>query len=111
MSETGAMSWRKRGKFLKEKPQPEEPRPYNHKDTKKWCKGVKGRKHSYVWVLDTKHFYGGPKDWYVNECTNCKKQNGYCWISVGRNVPPYRKEKCKCGFHYLDSDGYWHIKE
>lgn len=98
MSETGAMSWRQRGKYLKEKPQPEEPKRSNHKDTKKWCKGVKGRLHDYVWIPDSRHCYGKYNDWYKHECTKCQKQDDYCFfwdvqssLGLGRT--------CKCGFH------------
>lgn len=111
MSELGAASWKQRRTILRARPQPEEPKRSNHKDTKKWCKGVRGRKHIYVWTPDLRHCWNGVKDWYVNECTQCRKQNGYCWISTGGAwcVGSIDME-CKCGFHEKGPDGKWKIK-
>lgn len=92
MSETGAMSWKRKGKYLKEKPVPEEPKKgRNHKDTKKWCKGVKGREHEYEWKLTNKF----PPDWgwYDLACKKCGKHKDYC------TKPLWGNFSCKCGHH------------
>ena len=98
MSELGAASWWRRGQILRDRPQPDEPKRSNHKDTKKWCKGVKGREHNYVWALDLRRCWNGSNDWYKHECTKCQKQDDYCVIwnwQIDNNLV----EKCKCGFH------------
>ena len=98
MSELGAASWRQRRTILRARPQPEEPKPSNHKDTKKWCKGVKGREHNYVWAPDLRHCYGNDPMWYKHECTKCNKQNDYCFFwDTQYSLLPGRP--CKCGFH------------
>src|ERR1035437_347157 len=98
MSELGAASWWRRGQILRDRPQPEETKRSNHKDTKKWCKGVKGREHNYVWVLDPRRCWNGSNDWYKHECTQCTKQDNYCWISDWE-IRYDLQSRCKCGFH------------
>lgn len=98
MSELGAASWRQRRQILRARPQPEEPKPSNHKDTKKWCKGVKGREHNYIWTPDFRHCWNGKADWYKHECTKCTKQDDYCYCFDWESF--YNLGKlCKCGFH------------
>jgi hypothetical protein len=92
MSELGAASWRQRRQILRARPQPEEPKRSNHKDTKKWCKGVKGREHDYKWGLSNK--FPANWDWYDLACTKCGKHKSYCTKTFFGI-----KDKCKCGFH------------
>lgn len=92
MSELGGASWKRKGQILRERPQPEEPKRSNHKDTKKWCKGVKGREHEYKWQLTNK--YPASWEWYEDTCQKCGKQRDYCISSI-----ECLAGKCKCGFH------------
>jgi len=112
MSETGAMSWKQRGRWAKTQRPPDEPKRSNHKDTKKWCKGVKGREHNYVWVPDLRHHYSGHPTypaWYKHECTKCQKQDDYCWPACWNDRDDI-KDRCKCGFHLQESNKQWKIK-
>jgi hypothetical protein len=98
MSELGAASWRQRRQILRARPQPEEPKRSNHKNTKKWCKGVKGREHNYIWTPDLRHSYGDKALWSKHECTKCQKQDNYCFFWDAENS--FKLDRpCKCGFH------------
>lgn len=48
----------------------------NSKDTKKWCKGVRGRKHKCECVSyqDLKRTWWVPASWKVLVCTECGKE-------------------------------------
>lgn len=43
------------------------------KDTKRWCKGVAGREHVWVYTLFTKWFWA--KDEYFWKCSVCRKED------------------------------------
>jgi len=98
MSELGAASWKRRGQILKERPIPEEPKRSNHKDTKKWCKGVKGRQHDYKWQLSNK--FPTSCEWYEDVCQKCSKHRNYC-VSMDWTL----SKICKCGFHKKVENG------
>jgi hypothetical protein len=69
------------------------------KDTRKWCKGKKGREHSMEWVLDASRLggLGEQLNWYVYKCAKCGKQTDFCYPAFGRLCKP-----CRCGHHTKD---------
>lgn len=46
------------------------PRRGNHKDTRRWCKGVPGREH----VTEVRHYHNNPRlNFFVDYCLVCHK--------------------------------------
>jgi hypothetical protein len=59
------------------------PRVGNKKDTKKWCRGVKGRSHQPKCIdyKDIKNAQWAPANWKVYICQECSKVLDYYWPS------------------------------
>lgn len=64
-------SWKASNVLRKVTPLPEEPVHRSHKSTRKWCRGVVGRKHEYE---KYKKYLWGKAYLELDKCSKCGKE-------------------------------------